>query len=244
MTDTGGKRATRGSAGRRRRGALSRWRRRVTHSDAFMNCLAALGAALMLAHRATLRIERVEDPGLADLDRAKIIYAFWHGRQYLLIPCYRGSGMAVLTEVSWAGEIISRILERLGYVTVRGSVRRKGVRAVVEMRRLMEEGRAGVFATDGPRGPALASKPGILALAQKLGRPVVPVATSASSAWIVPGTWDSFIIPRPFARCCVALGTPLRRAADGSLTLEELDRALSLWTDEIDRRVGRAPAAP
>jgi len=223
---------------RRRRGAFSRWRRRAERSDWFVNCVAALGAAFVIVHHATLRIERVEDPGVADLDPSKIVYAFWHGRQYILIPCHRGSGMAVLTEVSWAGEIVSRILERLGYVTVRGSVRRKGVRAIVEMRRLMEQGRPAVFATDGPRGPAHASKPGILALAEKLGRPIVPVATSASPAWTVPGTWDSFLIPWPFARCRVAFGAPLRGAADGTLTIEELDRAIAACTGETDRAVG------
>ena len=211
----------------------------MTRSEWFLNGLSALAAALIVLHRAPLRVELVRHPDLQGIDPDAVVYAFWHGRQYLLIPCYRGSGMAVLTEVSWAGEVVSRILARLGYVTVRGSVRRKGARAVVELRKAMEEERAGVFATDGPRGPAHRSKPGILALARKLGRPIVPVATSASPAWEVPNTWDDFLIPWPFARCCVALGPPLHAAADGSLTVEELDRALGEWTRKTDRRVGR-----
>ena len=38
--------------------------------------------------------------------------------------------------------------------------------------------------------------------------PLVPIVCAASRAWVL-GTWDSFMIPKPFARVILAVGEPI-----------------------------------
>ncbi len=214
-------------------------RRRVTRSDAFVGVLAHLAASVLSLHSRTLRIEFDTHPDVRKLDPSRILYGFWHGRQFLLVAGFRNTGIAIMTDLSWAGEIQTRILERYGYATVRGSSRRKAARVLAEMKRTIEAGHPAAFALDGPGGPIHRSKPGILLLARKLGCPIVPVGTSAAHALTLRTTWDRYLFPLPFARCSIVLGAPIEGAADGSLSLDDLDRAVTEVTEKADRRVGR-----
>ena len=219
-----------------------RVRRRITRSAPFVAAIAWVAAAFIVAHSKLVRITFHDDPELGSIDPDRVLYGFWHGRQYLLVHGFRDRGIAIMTDLSWAGEIQTRILTRLGYTSVRGSSRRGAARALAAMKRVIEDGHPAAFALDGPSGPAFRSKPGILYLAAKLGYPIVPVATSARPAWIVGNTWCRYLLPLPFARCRIARGAPIRAAAEGTLTAEELDRIVGKWTAEADRAVGRRPA--
>jgi hypothetical protein len=220
-----------------------RVRRRVTRSAPFLAAIAWVAAAFLVGHSKLLRVSFHTDPELEALDPDRVLYGFWHGRQYLLVHGFRDRGIAIMTDLSWAGEIQTRILTRLGYTPVRGSSRRGAARALAAMKRVIEERHPAAFALDGPSGPACRSKPGILYLAAKLGYPIVPVATSARPAWILRNTWCDYVFPLPFARCRVARGAPIWQAADGTLTADELDRIVGEWTAEADRAVGAEPAA-
>ena len=212
-------------------------RRKVTRSDAFVGALAFLAWAFILLHARTLRI-RFETTDEHDaLDPRRILYGFWHGRQLLLTSWYRGSRFVIMTDVSWAGEIQARVLRRLGFVTVRGSSRRGGSRALAAVRRAVGEGHPAAFALDGPRGPIHESKPGIVLLARSLGYPVVPVATSAFPSWTLPGTWCRYLFPLPFSRCVIKVGRPLWVGRDGGLTTDDLDRAVAEITRSADADV-------
>ncbi len=71
---------------------------------------------------------------------------------------------------------------------------------------LVKEQLSPVITPDGPRGPRFKFKPGAILLAQMSGRPMLPMAYAASRAWLVK--WDKFVIPVPFARIVIAIGTP------------------------------------
>jgi lysophospholipid acyltransferase (LPLAT)-like uncharacterized protein len=217
-----------------------RFRRRVTRSTPFVAAIAWAAAALVSAHSRLLRVTFDDHPDLAQIDPSRVLYGFWHGRQYLLVHGFRDRGIAIMTDLSWAGEIQTRILTRLGYTTVRGSSRRKAGRALASMKRAIERGHPAAFALDGPSGPAFRSKPGILYLAAKLGYPIVPVATSAKPALVLRNTWCGYLFPLPFARCRVVRGAPIRAAAGGGITAEELDRIVDELSVDADRAVGRA----
>ena len=62
---------------------------------------------------------------------------------------------------------------------------------------------------DGPRGPAYKLGAGIIFLAQKTGANVIPVNMEYSSCWRIR-SWDRFIVPRPFAKVRVIIGSPHR----------------------------------
>ncbi|MFH1502604.1 MAG: peptide-methionine (R)-S-oxide reductase MsrB [Candidatus Eisenbacteria bacterium] len=219
---------------------LKRYRRKITRSDAFIAALAAVLRAFILAYAKTLRVRVDSHPEHAALEPSRVLYGFWHGRQFLLVPAFRGSGIAIMTDLSWAGEIQTRVLESLGYVVVRGSSRRSPARALAAMKSAIEQGHPAAFALDGPGGPDRRSKPGILFLARKLGYPVVPAATSASRAWRIPGTWCRYLLPLPFAACVVKLGRPLA-VGDGDFGPGDLDREVDRVTMDADLAVGVAP---
>jgi lysophospholipid acyltransferase (LPLAT)-like uncharacterized protein len=51
-------------------------------------------------------------------------------------------------------------------------------------------------------------QPGIIWLAAKTGRRILPAALATGRAWHAR-SWDRFTVPKPFARVCFAVGTPL-----------------------------------
>ena len=219
---------------------LKQVRRKITYSDSFIGLLASLTVFIIILYVKTLRIRTFFHPDFLKLDPTKVIFGFWHGRQFLLIPSFGDWNISIMTDISWAGDIQTKILKRFGYAVVRGSSKRKGVRALLYMKRAMEDGSAAVFALDGPSGPIYESKPGILFLAEKMGYPVVPVTTTADRAWILKQTWCRYLLPKPFSRCYVAIGKPLYcTTPKNGLTTKELDRIMLEWMAEGDMRVGR-----
>jgi lysophospholipid acyltransferase (LPLAT)-like uncharacterized protein len=79
-----------------------------------------------------------------------------------------------------------------------------------------------------------------VALAALTGAPVVPLAVGARPARRL-NSWDSFLIPLPFARCAVAFGEPIpvSRDADRAQSAKEIERALDETSAEADRLVAR-----
>lgn len=219
---------------------LKKMRRRITYSERFINLIAVLAVFFFFFYFRLLRVRYYFHPEFLNLERSKVIYGFWHGRQFLLIPNFSHFNAVVMSDVSWAGEIQSKILNRLGYMVVRGSSKRKGTQALIQMKKIIQEGCPGAFALDGPSGPIYQSKPGILFLAQKLGYPIVPVATSANRVWTLKKTWCRYMLPKPFARCYIAMGKPIdTENMNSQITTKELDRILVEWTRRVDQKVGR-----
>jgi lysophospholipid acyltransferase (LPLAT)-like uncharacterized protein len=154
---------------------------------------------------------RVRDDGdVRRLRAAKrpIIFALWHGQMLPLLYKHRGEGVTVLISEHGDGEIIARIAMHYGFRTVRGSTSRGAARALLELVREVKNGNELAITPDGPRGPAKSFAPGTLVVAQRSGAPIVPAVAHASSAWRL-GSWDRFMIPKPFARITVAYGPAL-----------------------------------
>lgn len=204
----------------------------------------ALGAIAVRMLAGTLRV-KTEEATVAPLwaARVPVIYATWHGRLLLLPWLYGWRGAHALTSRSRDGEIVSRWIRRFGLVPVRGSSSRGGTDALRELTRAVRAGREVVVVPDGPRGPREVLKPGVIVLARLSGAPIVPMAVGASREWRLR-SWDEFRIPRPFARCVVRFGEPIRvsrtadRAAEEAARkeVEAALRGLSWQVDEEARR--------
>jgi lysophospholipid acyltransferase (LPLAT)-like uncharacterized protein len=175
-----------------------------------------LGAIALRALAGTLRVRR-EEASVAPLwaARAPLIYVVRHGRILLLPYLYGHRGARVLTSRSRDGERVARWIRGFGLAPVRGSSSRGGGVALRALARALREGGEVVVVPDGPRGPREVLKPGVIALARLSGAPIVPMAVGASREWRLR-SWDEFRIPRPFARCVVRFGEPIRvaRGAD------------------------------
>jgi lysophospholipid acyltransferase (LPLAT)-like uncharacterized protein len=171
---------------------------------------------IRVKHDAGLRRER--QPG------RPVIFSLWHGQMLPLLYHHRNEGVSILISEHGDGEIIARIAARLGFKTVRGSTSRGAARALLGMVRVLEEGNDLAITPDGPRGPAKTYAPGPLVVAQRSGRPIIPTVAVASSGWRLK-SWDSFLIPRPFARVTIAYGEPVFiDAADARAATDSADR--------------------
>ena len=164
------------------RSIIKKHRRRITYSHSFISIMAFIGYSLIWLLSKTLKTKIITNPEFRNIDHSKALYAFWHGRQFLLVPYFGSWGITLMSDVSWAGEIQTRILEKFGYNVVRGSSSRKGMRALLSLKKSLDEGYASALAVDGPHGPAFKVKPGIAYLSKKMKYPIFPITTTSSNA--------------------------------------------------------------
>lgn len=167
-----------------------------------------------------------------------IIYAFWHGRQFLLFYSYRHAHIVIPASESRDGEIQAGILKYFGFKVVRGSSKRKGDRALLGLVEGLRKGWDIALAVDGPRGPLYEVKQGITYLAGKLNKPIVPVAAGAKRFWILEKIWDKYSLPWPFTKGVIVYGEPIIVHGTGEEELEskrkELQSALHRVSREAD----------
>ena len=142
----------------------------------------------------------------------RFVYAFWHSGLLPLSMLHCDEGIAVLVSRHRDGELITRVIEHLGYVAARGSSTRGGEAGVRGMLSWAAQDRQLAVTPDGPRGPAERVKPGALYLAERTGRRMVPIGFAAHPV-LALRSWDRFRIPWPFARVLVSHGAPFEPAA-------------------------------
>lgn len=127
------------------------------------------------------------------------VYAFWHCSLLACAHRFRNLGIAILISQSFDGELIARVVERLGFVAIRGSSTRGGVGGLKGMANAYENGRRCAFTADGPKGPPRVAKAGPVQLAQLVDAGWVGCFhAEPSSCWRMK-SWDGFMIPKPFA---------------------------------------------
>lgn len=199
--------------------------------------ISALGGLLLRVLGMTWRIRREGHEPFEALLAAEtpFIVVFWHGEIVPVTWIHRGRGIAPLISQHADGEIIARIVERLGYRTIRGSTTRGGVRALLEAAQQVQDGITIGFTPDGPRGPRHVFQPGAVIVAQRTGRPIIALGITASRAWRLR-SWDRHIVPKPFARVTVRYSTPqFVQAGDARQALGEVPRFEALLAAVVDR---------
>lgn len=188
----------------------------------------------MRSLRTQIHVEQpTADPLRPDCD-GNYIFATWH--ETLLLPSYIYGAAQSYTLISSSqdGEIIARILGRLGWQVIRGSSTRNAVTAVRRVLDVMNGGSRThlTITADGPRGPRRTLKSGLVFLAAKTGMPIIPVGISYDRP-LRARSWDRFAIPRPFSRAQIVLAAPIRLPAD-------LDQSLESYRLQVEQAVARA----
>ncbi len=207
------------------------------------NIVGTFGYLLLKAIFATSKKEDVDFERVRHIvESRRFIAAIWHSR--ILAPCYLYEGMEVVTIASRSddGEIIARILHRLGHEAVRGSTTHGGRQALAQLVRVVKGGKPAVITPDGPQGPRFRVQHGVIALARKTGLPVIPATYSAEAVKIFR-SWDRFMLPRPFTRYRVIYGNPVYVPEDADANLSEdcrqrVEDELNRITRAADRRFG------
>jgi lysophospholipid acyltransferase (LPLAT)-like uncharacterized protein len=205
----------------------------VAISAAGYRICAALGSTLKW------RVEGLQHYDEVVLGGRQPIMAFWHGRILPATIFFKNRGIVVITSKNFDGEWIAGIIERFGYATARGSTSRGGRKALVQMKRDMEEGKATGFTLDGPRGPARVAQAGAVWLSKATGNPVLPFHLEADRHWTV-NSWDQTQIPKPFSTVSLVVGEPFQVPDDASD--QELEASRQRLEQQLQQLESRAVA--
>jgi len=135
-------------------------------------------------------------------------YSVWHDS--MLIPTFGGKHQrsAALTSQHTDGSLVAEVLRLVGMETIRGSTNRISPTAIRKLLKTVEHKHL-VITPDGPRGPRREMSPGIIYLASRTGRAIVPTAFSCTRSWKIKGSWTELTIPKPFAKVFLLVGEPI-----------------------------------
>jgi len=181
----------------------------------------------------TLRVCVSREEGAQQtIDQRPLIVSLWHACQIPATYVCRDIGVRVMSSNSYDGEYMGRIIRKFGFVAVKGSSSRNAVRALLGLRRALQDGWTVAFSIDGPRGPRRKVKPGPVALARSSGVPLTMYHMAVDRAWVLH-TWDRLIIPKPFSRVLMRFGKMIPVPPDASD--EDLERYQQQLQDALDR---------
>jgi len=159
----------------------------------------------------SLRCRWRDHSGLADVKGGPpVIFCLWHNRLAISMIVHRRypRKLAALVSASKDGAFLAAVLRMFGVEQVRGSSSRRGPQALVELANHAKRGYDLAVTPDGPKGPRYVVQPGVIALAQVTGMPIIPV-TCNTQPKICLKSWDGFQIPLPFSRCEMILDEPI-----------------------------------
>ncbi len=145
----------------------------------------------------------------------RVIFALWHHDQLCLDGISNRDKLNILISKSIDGEIIARVVERMGFKTVRGSYNRAGKdkggkEATFELISRLNNGENIAVTVDGPSGPLHQVKNGVIKIAKLTGAPIIPVVWYSKSRFLssLP-TWDKLKIPLWFVKTVNIYGEPI-----------------------------------
>lgn len=145
------------------------------------------------------------------------IIATWHGQSYLLpfaLPINRK--VSVLVSGSSDGRIFARAVQKLGFdvivgsgagLSIRDMIRKNSLSAFQKMQNALHEGDTVALTADVPK-TALIAGLGIIKLAQRSHRPIVPIGIATSHRFRL-NNWDRTLINGPFGRLAIAVSEPI-----------------------------------
>ena len=210
-----------------------RWtlRQRIT-----LNLIIAAGYSFIRLLGPTLRVAvSYEEDAQKTLDERPLVASFWHECMIPATYIFRDMGIRVMSSFSYDGEYMGRIIRKFGFVAVKGSSSRNPVRALLGLRRALEDGWTVAFTLDGPRGPRRKVKPGPAGLARSSGLAMTTFHAAVDNAWVIR-SWDRMLIPKPFSRVLVRVGKLIHVPANAN------DEDLNRYSEELQASLDRVCA--
>jgi lysophospholipid acyltransferase (LPLAT)-like uncharacterized protein len=181
-------------------------KKRVISSPVF----AWFVAQLLSAYSWTLRVSVLnEEPWRECLENGgRVILCSWHQQFFSFVRHfrrYRAYKPGLMISQSADGALIAGVAHNMGWLTIRGSSSRGGLKAMFGMIEHLQKYRLAGHVVDGPRGPIGVIKKGIIHMARESEAILVPVYAKANRAWFFR-SWDRFFIPKPFSRVEIRFG--------------------------------------
>jgi hypothetical protein len=151
---------------------------------------------------------------IVEIDNPRIspcIYVMWHENQFCVYGLQNKNKVNILISNSIDGEIITKIVEKMGFKTCRGSSNRKGsVSGTLKMISKLKNGEDIAIMVDGPRGPIHKVKSGAIVLAREAGVPIVPIHWySTDFTFVRFPSWDKMTSPIGPCRLINLYGEPI-----------------------------------
>jgi hypothetical protein len=198
-----------------------------------LSLIVAGGSTLIRLIGSTLRVSvSYEDGAQKTLDQRPLVVSFWHSCMIPATYVCRDMGVRVMSSFSYDGEYMGRIIKKFGYVAVKGSSSRNPVRALLGLRRALEDGWTVAFTLDGPRGPRHKVKPGPVGLGRSAGLPLSAFHAGVEKAWVL-NSWDRMMVPKPFSRVLLRFGKLIEVPKDAT------DEDLARYNEELQATLDR-----
>jgi len=145
--------------------------------------------------------------------KGRQIIAFWHNRLTIVTEILRHlpkeHAFAAFISKSRDGEIMATLTTSFknGHVIrVPHDARSTAFQTLIQ--RLKYDKKTILITPDGPRGPPLQIKPGIIEAMHLSQATIIPLTWTASRYWQL-STWDKLRIPKPFSHVIARFGTPI-----------------------------------
>ncbi len=221
------------------------WRRFTIRQRVLLRLITFAGSSVLRLLGPTIRFAvSWEGDSPKSLAERPLVLAFWHNCMLAAMYWFRDLEIHVMSSDSFDGEYTGRIMQKFGFVKVRGSSSRGAVRALIGMRRALEEGYTAAFTIDGPKGPRYVAKPGPVMLSRSTSAPMVAFHIAFDRAWVLK-TWDGAMIPKPFCRALLRVSRPIQVPPDGNREQyhADLQAALDRVRNFAEENVSKAGTA-
>lgn len=165
------------------------------------------GQILFLLNSHIMTFKNVNHP---DVENKNYVFAVLHSQQCGLYSILNRENMYSMISRSTDGDLVALSGGRVGINSVRGSSKRGGAVAALELIEKVQSGCSAALAVDGPRGPVGVVKMGCVQVAKSGNAPIVPMAWQTKSKCILKlPTWDKLLIPLLFVKAVALYGEPI-----------------------------------
>lgn len=189
------------------------------------------GQILFLLNSHIMTFKNVNHP---DVENHNYVFAVLHSQQCGLYSILNRENMFSMISRSTDGDLVALSGGRVGINSVRGSSKRGGATAALELIDKVKNGYSAALAIDGPRGPVGVVKPGVVQIAKNGGAPIIPMAWQTKSKYILKlPTWDKLLIPLLFVKAVALYGEPIDVPSDA--TEEQMEEIRLKVENEIKR---------
>jgi hypothetical protein len=162
----------------------------------------------------------------------RYLYCLWHDQLLMTVFSGRPQKMAGLVSGHRDGSYLADAMQSVGIAAVRGSSKRGGSRAMAELLQRVRDFHVAIT-PDGPRGPRRKIKTGIVFLASRSGRAIIPGAYACHHSWTIRGSWTDMMIPWPFTVIHAHGGPPF--VVPPNLERGELEQYARRLEQEMER---------